>query len=171
MKIKILLLTFCFSAVSLAQTTRDGSVPQDRLVKTVMSNPDKYSIGELDTMYRQDIKNTEPYYDLNLKNMWFVIINQKLVDNGGEALKRYYIKEQMQMQQNLANFQGFYSLLLSASSFMDSTLLINTSQEFSRKNSHYIENMKWSSEDKKNKKLTELNYEAAKFQRFISLKK
>ncbi len=154
------------------ENKNDGSVPQNKLVYKVMSNSSEYTLEDMDTMYRQDIAITASDYDVNLKNMWYIFINDKLIEGGSEELKRFYLNEQIVLKQNLPNLESFYRLLLSCTSFMNSSELFETSKKFADKNESYIQNdIQWSDEAKKKSKMMNLHYEGAKFQRFMSVSK
>ena len=147
-------------------TPKDGSVPRSKLVYKVMSNPSEYSLEQMDTMYREDIVTTASDYDVNLKNMWYIFINKKLVESGSEELKRFYLNEQIALKQNLPNLESFYKLLKSSSSFMHYTEVYAVAENFTKKNESYVNNnIDWEDENKKKYKLDETMREHVKFLR------
>lgn len=101
-----------------APTPKDGTIPRSKLMYKALFNPSDYTLEQMDTMYREDIIETETEYDVNLKNMWFSIVNDRLVREGSEDMKRFYLNEQIALKQNLPNLESFYKLLKSSSSFM-----------------------------------------------------
>ncbi|QYJ67977.1 hypothetical protein [Flavobacterium litorale] len=152
-----------------SERLKDGSIPQYKLIYAVLAEKSKYSLNEIDTMYREDIITTEPDYDANLKNTWLIIINERLISEGNDDLKRYYLKEQIDLKQSLANIKGFYNLLLSSRSFLDTKEMREVSVAFQQKNQNYIKNViQWKDEEAMKAKLQELTYEAALFQRLLS---
>lgn len=155
-----------------APTPKDGTIPRSKLMYKALFNPSDYTLGQIDAMYREDIIDTEIEYDINLKNMWFSIINDRLVKEGSEDMKRFYLNEQIALKQNLPNLESFYKLLLSCSQFIRSDELFEISDSFSEKNENYIENgMNWSTAAKKKSILTGLHYAGANFHRLMSVSK
>lgn len=157
---------------TLEETFGDGSVPKSRLIYTVLYEPDKFTVKEMDGMYRKDILNTAPDYDANLKNMWFLVLNERLANETNKNLKIFYLNEQIGMDQNLANIEGFYKLLQSCSSFMDVEQIFDIAAVFQKKNKNVIENViQWKDAKSKEIKLEGLTYEGVKFQRSMATKR
>lgn len=154
------------------KTLGDGSIPRSKLVYSVLYQARQSTIEEMDTMYRKDILDTAPDYDANLKNMWFMIINDRLAVEGDKKLKEFYLDEQIRLDQNLANVEGFYKLLQSCSSFMDVKEIFDIAAAFQKKNKNVIENViQWKDVKSKNIKIGELTYEGVKFQRSMATKR
>jgi len=156
-------------AVELPVAGGDGSVPRFKMVHSVYIDRDKHTLQELDKMYREDIKSTASDYDINLKNMWYTIINDKLIKDGDPAMKMFYIQEQINAKQNLPNINSFFRLLVSSKSFMNNDRIFDIASEFNNKNKDYIENViLWDTEEGKKQALDDLVYENVIFFRFMS---
>jgi len=123
-----------------ATQVEKGAVPRDRIVYKVMFRQDDFSLNQLDEMYREDVLNASGDFETNLKNMWFIVLNKKLVDQGSDKQKQFYINEQLKMDSNLPNIDSFYKLLLS-SSFLTETEQVAVSARFNGKNKKVIENV------------------------------
>lgn len=160
------------SAVASRSTTNaqieKGAVPKDRLVYKVMFTPSDFTMEQIDEMYKDDVASARADYMTNLKNMWFVVLNKKLAKEGAEEQKRFYIDEQLKMENNLANINSFYDLLRS-SSFTESEKF-DLADRFSAKNKTVVERLYSDDAKMKAEKITELTYAKRNFERFASVK-
>lgn len=145
-----------------------GAVPKDRLVYKVMFTPSDFTMEQIDDMYKNDVASARADYITNLKNMWFVVLNKKLVKEGAEEQKRFYIDEQLKMENNLANINSFYDLLRS-SSFTESEKF-DLADRFSVKNKAVVDELCSDDAKLKAEKITELTYAKRNFERFASVK-
>lgn len=154
------------------KTSDDGSIPRSKLVYTVLYQPNKFTVIEMDEMYRKDILDTAPDYGTNLKNMWFVIMNERLAKEADKNLKIFYLNEQINMDQNLATIEGFYKLLQSCSSFMSVDEIFGIAAAFQEKNKDVIENViQWKDVKSKETQLADMTYENVKFQRSMVIER
>lgn len=139
-----------------AGTGVKGEIPDGMKVFSVFSNNENLSLTELQKLYIDDAKkSTGQDYEANLKNMWFVLINKKLLKEGTNEQREFFIKEQMALDNNLPHFKSFYKLLASASTIQKEER-IKLSKAFYDKNKKAIGNIHWQSDEEKKGKETEL---------------
>jgi hypothetical protein len=156
------------TAKKVATSTVKGEVPHTHIIYQVLSKSSDYNLAQLDAMYKKDVLKTAPDYNDNLKNMWFVILQQPLADKGTDAQKVFYIKEQLGLNSNLANVSGFYKLLLSVKGYTLQEKQ-DIALQFSDKNTKVAEGLAWNDAAAKKSKLNELVFEQRNFDRFASL--
>uniref|UniRef100_UPI004049E2F5 hypothetical protein n=1 Tax=Flavobacterium sp. TaxID=239 RepID=UPI004049E2F5 len=149
----------------------DGRIPRTKKIYQVMSNDSKFSLDQMITLYQEDMQETEKVYVENLQNMWFMLINPRLISEGTDADKIAFAEIQMTLSQNLANIESFYNLLLSIKSWEKTSDAQNMASAFIQKNKNFIESIKWSGEAQKTKKTEELTYQSALFFRMASGRK
>lgn len=153
------------------ERTPNGSVPKDKKIYEVMNHSETYTLADMISLYEEDMKETMPDYETNLKNMWFLELNPKLIKSGTDEQKRYYAVIQNELSQNLINIQGFYELLLSVEKWNRVDEVYELAADFSKKNQGFIEKLEWSNEDRKKSKTQELHYQSALFYKLVSVKK
>lgn len=130
-----------------------GEIPEDRQVNSVLANPDDFSLSDLDKLYKENV----PDVDDNLKNMWLGFINPRLLKEGTEEQKLYYISEQLALENSLADFSGFYNLLRSSKK-INREEKDRLADAFYSKNLKVIEAIQWKDAKSKQAKQTELVY-------------
>lgn len=145
-----------------------GAVPKDRLVYKVMFTPSDFTMEQVGEMYKSDIATAGEDYATNLKNMWFIVLNKKLIKEGTDDQKKFYINEQLKMENNLPNIKGFYDLMLSSS--LTESEKYDLAERFSAKNKDVVESLYNDDAKMKGEKMTELTYAKRNFQRFASVK-
>lgn len=176
MKTYILILAVCFPFFVQAQKSKNAdttaednknSIPATHPVYS-MAN---YSLGEADSFYRNEIvKEGNTTYGTDVKNTAFsMLIDKGLADNGTEEQKKYYVNEQLKLDNNLPSVKQFYALLLSCRSFMPKEELTKNAAAFYDKNKAAINKIKWPEPAQKNGKITELMKEHKVFSRYIAV--
>jgi hypothetical protein len=153
------------------ERTPNGSVPKDKKIYEVMRNREVYTLTDMIRLYEEDVKETMPDYETNLKNMWFLELNPKLIKSGTEKQKRQYAVIQNELSQNLPNIKGFYELLLSVEKWHRADEVYVLAADFSKKNQSFIEKLEWKNEERKKSKTQELHYQSALFYKLVSGKK
>jgi hypothetical protein len=153
------------------ERTPNGSVPRDKKIYQVMNKSEAYSLNDMIKLYDEDTKETMPDYETNLKNMWFLELNPKLVKSGTDEQKIHYAMIQNELSQNIMNIQGFYELLLSVEKWHRADEVYELAADFSKKNQGFIEKLEWSNEERKKSKTQELHYQSALFYKLMSGKK
>lgn len=167
MKTILLVITVFYSTVSFSQAypasqvkQEKGAVPRDHMIYDMLLSRDKYTLSEVDNLYRTDIikRDTTHYYS-NMQNFAFLILMREdvaLDKNGKEEQKKYYVNEMLTAEQTLATHQQFYTLLLSCSDFMDKDELLQKGNAFYKKNIADIEKIKWRDSSEEYGKITTL---------------
>lgn len=146
----------------LSEETSRGEVPRDRLFFSTLKNTEPLSTHTLIDFYIKDINTANPDYLINLKNMWFVRLNPQVLKNGTEEEKLFLIREQLNIDNNLAYFNDFYGLLISSKNIhkLEKEKIANT---YFEKNLKAIAAVEWSNEEEKKNKETELVYSKRTF--------
>lgn len=128
------------------QKAENAQVPWDRVFFTVVDGAQLYSLDALVEIYEADIMTAKPEYTENLKNMWFYILNSRLVKEGSDDMKRRFLNEQIALKSNMPNYGGFYNLLRSCSSFMEADERQKIADEFYIKNDKFLKGIEWQDE-------------------------
>lgn len=135
-----------------------GEIPRDRIIYDVLFTPDDYSLKNLVQLYKKDIRGAEGEdYLSNLKNTWMVILSPRLIKEGTDKQKRFFIKEQEAMDSNLPHFESFYILLASCNSITNEEKS-KIFEAFYVKNKEVIESVKWRTPEEEENKMTQLVY-------------
>lgn len=154
MKTILLIFAVFYSTVSFSQAypasqmkQEKGAVPRDHMIYDMLFSKDKYTLNEVDKLYRDDIvkRDTTNYYS-NMQNFAYIILMREdiaLDKKGTEEQKKYYVNEMLTAEYTLATQQQFYTLLLSCSDFMSKEELLEKDNAFYKKNKADIESMKW----------------------------
>ncbi|MCW4470506.1 hypothetical protein OGH69_16160 [Flavobacterium sp. MFBS3-15] len=145
------------SRVAVSAENAKGEVPRDRLIYSVLTKSAEYSVSELEAEYRKDIGSARPDYMTNLKNMWMIIINPRVYNEGTEEQKLFFINEQLALEDNLAHFAGFYNLLISSKT-LEPAEKERIANEFYDKNHKVIAEAQWPDAKDGKKKESELAY-------------
>lgn len=145
---------------------KNGEVPREKLIYSTLSNAKDLSLSKLEELYKEDLRETEPDYATNLKNMWMAVIKEKLIKEGTEEQKLFFIKEQAGLESNLPHISEFYTLLASSK-------LLNREQKetmataFYEKNRKAIDDIQWRNLEDRDKKITSLVYAKRTFARVL----
>ena len=145
---------------------KNGEVPREKLIYSTLSNAKDLSLSKLEVLYKEDLRETEPDYATNLKNMWMAVIKEKLIKEGTEEQKLFFIKEQAGLESNLPHISEFYTLLASSK-------LLNREQKetmataFYEKNRKAIDDIQWRNLEDRDKKITSLMYAKRTFARVL----
>lgn len=142
-----------------------GVIPPGQAISEMTMNP-KYTLRELDDFYQKEIAVTDEHYTSNAKNVIFMSLMDKGLDEiGSQEQKLFYIEEQLALKSNLPNFQGFYKLLGSCSDFLGQEELDAKAIQFFEKNKREIEKaIQWDSEEEQKQKMEKLIEEYNNFQ-------
>ena len=136
----------------------NGEVPKGRGFYTIMHDPSQYSLDELIDLYKKDIKGIEQEdYNSNLKNMWLVILYPRLIEEGSDDDKLYFIEEQMNMDSNLPHVDKFYTLIFNCNKLSKEEKWEKFTV-FSKKNMEVVEKIQWRSPEEKKRKLGDMIY-------------
>ncbi|OYQ33007.1 hypothetical protein CHU92_13890 [Flavobacterium cyanobacteriorum] len=142
--------------ISAATGRVKGEIPPGLNVFTTLQKANTLTLADMLELYKQDISKSQGQdFDTNLKNIWFIKLNRKALNEGNEEQKMFLISQQMEMENNLPHFNSFYTLLLSVNS-IDKTEKMNLSNRFKDKNIQVIREIKWHTPDEKKEKETEL---------------
>lgn len=141
-----------------------GEIPKGKLIYSTLSNATGLSLSELEELYKEDVRETEPDYSTNLKNMWMAVIKEKLVKEGTEEQKLFFIKEQAGLESNLPHISEFYTLLAS-SKLLNLEQKEKMADDFYEKNQKAIDGIQWRNLEDRNKKITSLVYAKRTFAR------
>lgn len=167
MKTLLLVIAVFYSTVSFSQAypvsqmkQEKGSVPRDHMVYDMLFSKDKYTLKEVDELYRNDIvkRDTTHYYS-NMQNFAYIILMREdiaLDKNGTQEQKKYYVNQMLTAEYTLATQQQFYTLLLSCSDFMSKEELLEKGNAFYKKNKADIEKIKWRDSSEEYGKITTL---------------
>lgn len=134
-----------------------SEVPRDRFIYSAFGSAENLTLDELIDLYKKDISTADSNYLTNLKNMWFAVLKNRLIEKGTEEQKLFFINEFAGVDNNLAYFNEFYNMLATSK-------LLNRSEKENLANTYYAKNLKtineiqWSSPDDKKKKESELTY-------------
>ncbi|MUV04742.1 hypothetical protein GN157_13580 [Flavobacterium rakeshii] len=132
-----------------------GDIPRNKLVyKTYAQN--SFTVEELWDRYKKDVEVTAPDYHDNLKNFWFSIIGDRVINEGSDEMKLYFLDEQMGLKQNFLNYDRFFRLL-DACSLTDDEVETFALDFFDR-NRKAINSILWKTDEDKKDKLGELAY-------------
>ena len=168
----VLLTTFFVQAQKSKNTDAAAEENKSKIPAThaVYSMAD-YSLSEADSFYHNGItKEDNAVYSTDVKNTAFSILMDKgLADKGTEEQKKYYVSEQLKLDNNSTTYKQFYTLLLSCRSFMPKDELTKNAAAFYDKNKAAINKMKWAEPAQKNEKITELMKEHKVFNRYIAV--
>ncbi|WP_330442642.1 hypothetical protein [Flavobacterium sp. C4GT6] len=134
-----------------------GDVPRDRIIYSAFGESANLSVDELIELYKEDISTANPDYVTNLKNMWLTVIKHRLMKEATEDQKLFYIKESLAIENNLAHFTGFYTMLATSTS-IDRKEKDVMADEYYKKNYDVIQQLQWKSPEDKKKKEGELIY-------------
>lgn len=135
-----------------------GEIPKDRIFYSILHEPDDYTLEDLIELYKKDITGTEGEdYKSNLQNMWQIVLHPRLIKEGTDEQKLYFINEQEAMDNNLPYFGGFLDLLRSCKSLTKEEKYI-IAGAFYNKNTAVVERLQWSSEQDEKDKKSELVY-------------
>ncbi|WP_417352557.1 hypothetical protein [Flavobacterium alkalisoli] len=135
--------------------TGQGDIPRSKLVyKSFDQN--SFTLAELCDRYKSDIEVTAPDYHDNLKNFWFSIMGDRVISEGSDEVKKYFIEEQLSLQNNLMNLERFYKLLLASPLSEEESLV--ASNTFYEINEKAIAGLQWKSEKEEMAKRRELVY-------------
>ena len=140
-----------------SEKTPKSEVPRDRLIFSTMKKSASFSTRELVETYKKDIGTAKPDYLTNLKNMWFVLLNPRIILEGTEDEKLFLIHEQLNVDNNLAYIKDFYNLLISVKN-IDKVEKEKIANSYFDKNLKVIESVEWSNPEEKKSKETELVY-------------
>ncbi len=133
-----------------------GDIPRSKLVYKSMA-VSEFPLQELCERYKKDIEVTAPDYHDNLKNFWFSLICDRVINEGSDEMKIYFLKEQISLKNNILNLKRFYGVLLSCS--LSNEECENIAAEFSKKNKDFINNkVNWKDDKDRKSKLSELIY-------------
>ncbi|KGO78913.1 hypothetical protein Q763_16110 [Flavobacterium beibuense F44-8] len=132
-----------------------GDIPRNKLVYKTFDQK-SFTLNELWERYKSDVEVTAPDYHDNLKNFWFSIIGDRVIDEGSDAMKLYFLDEQMGLEQNLLNYDRFFSLLATCPLTDDEVEMY--ALDFFDRNREAINGIMWKSEEEKKDKLNELAY-------------
>lgn len=127
------------------QKAENVQVPWDRVFFTVVDGAQLYSLDALIDIYEADIMTAKPEYTEDLKNMWFCILNSRIVKEGSDDMKRKFLNEQIALKSNMPNYGGFYNLLRSCS-FMEAAEKQKIASEFYKKNDEFLKGIDWHDE-------------------------
>lgn len=135
-----------------------GKPPTDNpILKELLTSNDK-DLNRVDSIYKSNIEIGKgfDYYE-NLKQYGFkLVMKHGLVEDGTSEQKKYYINEQISLSNNIPNFDQFYLLLKSSSTFLSKKELIDIGDMFYNKNKEYIEMIEWPDINSKQNKLNDL---------------
>lgn len=135
-----------------------GEVPRDRIFYSILHEPDDYTLEDLIELYKKDITGIEGEdYKSNLQNMWQIVLHPRLIKEGTEEQKLYFINEQEAMDNNLPHFGGFLNLLRSCKSLTKEEKQ-TIAGAFYNKNTAVVERLQWPSEQNEKDKKGELAY-------------
>lgn len=102
------------------------------------------NFDELDNIYKSTISvEKDAHYTENLKNEAFFLIMGKGLLDGNIDQKKFYLSEQMKLEQNLPNITNFYKLLNSCRDVMNISESRLMEEKFYRKNIEVIDKMDW----------------------------
>lgn len=133
-----------------------GEIPRNMNVYSVLSKSGNKSVFELLELYKEDIKRAKDEdYETNLKNMWLISLNTKVLNSGTSDEKHYLIQEQDKMENNLPHINNYYKLLTVTNS-IDKAEKMLKARSFYEKNKIAINNINWHTAEEKNQKETEL---------------
>ncbi len=122
-----------------------------------------YDLQKLDNLYREEFNHPDSLaldYNTNVKNKaFFMLIQKGLAERGTPEQKRYYIDEQLKLDTNLSNLEGFNTLLLSSLDFIEEKEALKMAEDFYDKNRSVIQEIKWKNREDEKAKVTELNNE------------
>ncbi len=135
--------------------TGQGDIPRGKLVYKSMA-VSEFTLKELYERYKKDIEVTAPDYHDNLKNFWFSLICDRVIKEGSDDMKIYFLKEQISLKNNILNLNRFYGLLISCS--LSNEECESIAAEFSKKNKDFINKVKWKDDNDRKSKLSELIY-------------
>jgi hypothetical protein len=133
-----------------------GEIPREMHVFTTLQKAGGLSVAKMLELYRQDISKSQGQdYDANLKNMWFIYLNNKVLTEGSKEQKLFIVRQQADMENNLPHFNSFYKLLASVTG-IDKAEKSGIAQAFYEKNMKVINEIKWHTPEEKQQKETEL---------------
>ena len=133
-----------------------GEIPREMNIFTTLPKAGNVSVAEMLELYKEDISKSQGLdYDTNLKNMWLIYLNNKVVAEGSQEQKLFMIRQQTGMDNNLPHFNSFYKLLASVTG-LDNAEKSGIAQAFYDKNMKVIEEVKWYPPEEKQQKETEL---------------
>ena len=167
MKTLLLVIAVFYSTVSFSQAypvsqmkQEKGAVPRDHMIYDMLLSREKYTLSEVDKLYRDDIvkRDTTHYYS-NMQSFAYIILMREdiaLDKNGTEEQKKYYVNEMLTAEHTLATQQQFYTLLLSCNDFISKEELLEKGNAFYKKNKADIEGIKWTNYDEEYGTITTL---------------
>lgn len=139
-----------------------SEIPRDRIIYSVLDEMGTESLESLIDLYIKDIKTAKQGYMTNLKNMWFAVLKKRLLTEGTEEQKLFFINEQISAENNLSAIHEFYSLVLN-SKLLSRPEKENITKSFYNKNNTIINRIDWKTPKDKKKKQGELVYAARTF--------
>lgn len=131
-----------------------GEIPGNFLVYTAIVNASSYRFQDLDKMYKKDVARAEPDFRDNLVNMWLTGMAPKLLSESTAEQKLFYLNEQVSLENNLAHFRTFYSLLTMAKISKEEKQAM--SANFYNKNMISIAKIQWDNPNERKDKELEL---------------
>lgn len=159
------------NAEVVAEADDKSTVPTTHAIYRMISNPGLYSFEQADSFYQNDIsKEAEAPYTTNLKNMGFTLVMDKgLAEKGTDEQKRYYINEQLKLDNNLTTIEKFYDLLLSCRTFETKESLTKSATAFYEKNRAVITKKQWPTAEHKKQATLDLMNKYKIFNRYIAV--
>jgi hypothetical protein len=140
-----------------------GVPPKSHLFFENLSQVEVLSASELTKLYREDIQTALPIYADNLKNMWFSLIYEKITLEGTQEEKLFFLNEQINLKDNIANLNNFYPLLSACENEFSKEELKVISENFEAKNSIALDKIHWKNPNDKEKKMALLIYQKRSF--------
>lgn len=136
--------------------TRKGEIPKEMSIHKELSIVTNHSLLQLMELYKEDSNLAAGReYAANLKNMWLIVIAPKLLSEGNDEQKLFFINEQLDSENNLPHLGSFYQLLASAKS-IPADQRLEFASEFFDKNFEVIQKVKWHTAAEKKDKEEEL---------------
>jgi len=145
----------------------NGGVPRDKIIYSIFDKTETLSLNELMELYIKDANSAKQDYSTNLKNMWFAVLRTKVLNDGTDEQKLFFIKEQASLENNLPFFTDFYNLL-ATSKILNKAEKESMANEFYTKNINAINDIQWTTPDDKQNKISELIYAKRVFHNFIN---
>ncbi|WP_330442024.1 hypothetical protein [Flavobacterium sp. C4GT6] len=135
-----------------------GEIPSAMGINQVFMGEIKpESFSDMVKLYKKDIQLSEGTdFDTNLKNTWLIIINKALLKGeGNEEQRRFFVYEQLNLEQNFAHLDNFFELLAITNSIDDAekSKIVN---EYLKKNKAAVKQIVWQTPEEKAEMETKL---------------
>lgn len=140
------------------QNENNGAVPNDAHISKILRGDSKVAtLDEMIALYKEDSKKSQgTSYDTNLKNMWLILIYNRLLNGEGTPeQEKFFLYEQVQLEHNLPHVGKFYKLLANTRS-VDKNEKEEISKLYREKNQKAINTIVWNTPEEKKQKEEEL---------------